>query len=279
MKYLKLFLAASKKFLLISFVAALGIGGVLGFLGLTGKPFYVPLCIAFGIWLVLWILLYLMVSASMKKEEPLDAILAEQGYGDAWLQKHSEIYPTPTRSEKLRRVDVLSYLNRYDEAKALLDSIPTVGLNDDQNFQLNNARLDMLLTTGHYDEAAAFLGSCRKFMDIYSQGNPLYGAVYGLNAGVILAIQGDFDGSEHYISTSERIISTKKSMSPVTVEIAKTMRLYALGFTDRAEAQEEQTYQAILQDPLLPKQWQKDHFLALLGRAQNLTPEKRQEGM
>ena len=277
MKYLKMFLNAVKKPLLISFVAALGIGGVLGFLGLTGKPFYVPLCIAFGIWLVLWILLYLMVSASMKKEEPLDAILAEQGYGDAWLQKHSEIYPTPTRSEKLRRVDVLSYLNRYDEAKALLDSIPTVGLNDDQNFQLNNARLDMLLTTGHYDEAAAFLGNCRKFMDIYSQGNPLYGAVYGLNAGVILAIQGDFDGSEHYISTSERIISTKKSMSPVTVEIAKTMRLYALGFTDRAEAQEEQTYQAILQDPLLPKQWQKDHFLALLGRAQNLTPEKRQE--
>lgn len=277
MKYLKMFLNAVKKPLLISFIAALGIGGVLGFLGLTGKPFYVPLCIAFGIWLVLWILLYLMISASMKKEEPLDAILAEQGYGDAWLQKHSEIYPTPTRSEKLRRVDVLSYLNRYDEAKALLDSIPTVGLNDDQNFQLNNARLDMLLTTGHYDEAAAFLGGCRKFMDIYSQGNPLYGAVYGLNAGVILAIQGDFDGSEHYISTSERIISTKKSMSPVTVEIAKTMRLYALGFTDRAEAQEEQTYQAILQDPLLPKQWQKDHFLALLGRAQNLTPEKRQE--
>ena len=55
MNYLKMFLNAVKKPLLISFIAALGIGGVLGFLGLTGKPFYVPLCIAFGIWLVLWI--------------------------------------------------------------------------------------------------------------------------------------------------------------------------------------------------------------------------------
>lgn len=277
MKYLKLFLAASKKFLLISFVAALGIGLALGFLGLTGKPFYVPLCIAFAIWLVLWILLFLLVSSSMKKDEPLNEILETQGYGDAWLQKHSEIYPTPTRSEKLRRVDVLSYLDRYDEAKALLDSIPTVGLNDDQNFQVNNARLDMLLTTGHYDEAASFLASCRKFMDIYSQGNPLYGAVYGLNAGVILAIQGDYEGSEHYISTSERIISSKDSMSPAMVNIARTMQLYALGFTDRAEAQEEKTYQSIMQDPQLSKQWQKDHFLAQLGKAQKLTPEKRQE--
>lgn len=278
MKYFKQVVIATKKPILISLAAALGIGAVIAFLGWTDKPFWVPLCIALGIWLVLWILLIFLVSSSMKKDEPLNEILEAQGYCEAWLQKHSEIYPTPTRAEKLRRVEVLSYLDRYDEAKALLDSIPTVGLNDTEVFQVHNARLDMLLTTGHYAEAANYFAGCQKFMDIYSQTNPLYGAVYGLNAGVILAIQGDYNGSEHYIGTAEKIIQSKSSMSPAMVQIARTMQLYALGFTDRAEAQEEKTYQSIMQDPQLAKQWQKDHFLKQLGKAQNLTPEKRQEG-
>ena len=278
MKYFKQVVIATKKLILISLAAALGIGAVIAFLGWTDKPFWVPLCIALGIWLVLWILLIFLVSSSLKKDEPLNEILEAQGYCDAWLQKHSEIYPTPTRAEKLRRVEVLSYLDRYDEAKALLDSIPTVGLNDTEVFQVHNARLDMLLTTGHYAEAANYFAGCQKFMDIYSQTNPLYGAVYGLNAGVILAIQGDYNGSEHYIGTAEKIIQSRSSMSPAMVQIARTMQLYALGFTDRAEAQEEKTYQSIMQDPQLAKQWQKDHFLAQLGKAQNLTPEKRQEG-
>ncbi len=278
MKYFKQVVIATKKLILISLAAALGIGAVIAFLGWTDKPFWVPLCIALGIWLVLWILLIFLVSSSLKKDEPLNEILEAQGYCDAWLQKHSEIYPTPTRAEKLRRVEVLSYLDRYDEAKALLDSIPTVGLNDTEVFQVHNARLDMLLTTGHYAEAANYFAGCQKFMDIYSQTNPLYGAVYGLNAGVILAIQGDYNGSEHYIGTAEKIIQSRSSMSPAMVQIARTMQLYALGFTDRAEAQEEKTYQSIMQDPQLAKQWQKDHFLKQLGKAQNLTPEKRQEG-
>ena len=278
MKYFKQVVIATKKLILISLAAALGIGAVIAFLGWTDKPFWVPLCIALGIWLVLWILLIFLVSSSLKKDEPLNEILEAQGYCDAWLQKHSEIYPTPTRAEKLRRVEVLSYLDRYDEAKALLDSIPTVGLNDTEVFQVHNERLDMLLTTGHYAEAANYFAGCQKFMDIYSQTNPLYGAVYGLNAGVILAIQGDYNGSEHYIGTAEKIIQSKSSMSPAMVQIARTMQLYALGFTDRAEAQEEKTYQSIMQDPQLAKQWQKDHFLKQLGKAQNLTPEKRQEG-
>lgn len=278
MKYFKQVVIATKKLILISLAAALGIGAVIAFLGWTDKPFWVPLCIALGIWLVLWILLIFLVSSSLKKDEPLNEILEAQGYCDAWLQKHSEIYPNPTRAEKLRRVEVLSYLDRYDEAKALLDSIPTVGLNDTEVFQVHNARLDMLLTTGHYAEAANYFAGCQKFMDIYSQTNPLYGAVYGLNAGVILAIQGDYNGSEHYIGTAEKIIQSKSSMSPAMVQIARTMQLYALGFTDRAEAQEEKTYQSIMQDPQLAKQWQKDHFLKQLGKAQYLTPEKRQEG-
>ena len=278
MKYFKQVVIATKKLILISLAAALGIGAVIAFLGWTDKPFWVPLCIALGIWLVLWILLIFLVSSSLKKDEPLNEILEAQGYCDAWLQKHSEIYPTPTRAEKLRRVEVLSYLDRYDEARTLLDSIPTVGLNDTEVFQVHNARLDMLLTTGHYAEAANYFAGCQKFMDIYSQTNPLYGAVYGLNAGVILAIQGDYNGSEHYIGTAEKIIQSKSSMSPAMVQIARTMQLYALGFTDRAEAQEEKTYQSIMQDPQLAKQWQKDHFLKQLGKAQNLTPEKRQEG-
>ena len=278
MKYFKQVVIATKKLILISLAAALGIGAVIAFLGWTDKPFWVPLCIALGIWLVLWILLIFLVSSSLKKDEPLNEILEAQGYCDAWLQKHSEIYPTPTRAEKLRRVEVLSYLDRYDEARTLLDSIPTVGLNDTEVFQVHNARLDMLLTTGHYAEAANYFAGCQKFMDIYSQTNPLYGAVYGLNAGVILAIQGDYNGSEHYIGTAEKIIQSKSSMSPAMVQIARTMQLYALGFTDRAEAQEEKTYQSIMQDPQLAKQWQKDHFLKQLGKAQNLAPEKRQEG-
>lgn len=237
-----------------------------------------PLCVAAIAWLILWILLTVMIAGTMKKEEPLDEILAEHGYGGEWLQKHSEIYPDPDREQKLRRVDVLSFMGRYDEAKALLNSISTVGMSDDRNFEYNNAWLDMLLTTGHYAEAQAFLTKCRQFMDIYANANPLRGIAYGCNACVILALADDFEGSEHYYNAALHTVETTKGISKAMVRIAKTMQLYALGFFPQAEAQEEQTYQEIISEPLFTKQWQKGHFLAQLGRAQQLAPEKRQEG-
>ena len=277
MNYFKQIFFVAKKLIFGSLGIALGIGVVVHFIGKNNPPVWLSLLIAAAAWLILWVLLFVLVAASMKKEQPLEDIMIEKGYCDEWLQKHSEIYPTPDRQQKLRRVDVLSYLDRYQEARALLESIPTAGMSDDRSYEYNNAWLDMLLTTGHYDEAVAKLESCRKFMDIYANANPLRGAAYGLNAAVIRAIAGDYQDSEHFLNAAEHAITNAKSMSPALVNIAKTMQLYALGFTDRAEAQEEQTYQAIQNDEKLTKQWQKDHFLAMLGKAQNLIPEKRAE--
>ena len=277
-KYFKPIFFASKKLMLISLATALAIGAAIHFIANNHPPIYIPMLIALLAWVIIWILLFVLVASTMKKEQPLEDIMIEKGYCDEWLQKHSEIYPTPDRQQKLRRVDVLSYLDRYQEARALLESIPTAGMSDDRTYEYNNAWLDMLLTTGHYDEAVAKLESCRKFMDIYANANPLRGAAYGLNAAVIRAIAGDYQDSEHFLNAAEHAVTSAKSMSPALVNIAKTMQLYALGFTDRAEAQEEQTYQAIQNDEKLTKQWQKDHFLAMLGKAQNLIPEKRAEG-
>lgn len=276
-KYFTQIVFASKKLMLISLAAALGIGAAIHFMADNHPPIYLTVLIALLAWVIIWILLIFLVASSLKKDEPLEEIMAEKGYCDEWLQKHSEIYPTPDREQKLRRVSVLSYLNRYQEARALLESIPTAGMSDDRTYEYNIAWLDMLFTTGHYDEAIQKLESCRGFMDIYANANPLRGVAYGLNGAVIRAVAGDFEDSEHFLNAARNGASLSKTMSPVLLNISKTMQLYALGFTDRAEAQEEETYQGILKDDKLTKQWQRDHFLELLGKAQNLTPEKRRE--
>ena len=67
-------------------------------------PLWKPMCCTVGAGLLLIILLVVMISATLKKEEPLNEIMAKEGYSEAWLQKHSEIYPTPDRTQKLRRV-------------------------------------------------------------------------------------------------------------------------------------------------------------------------------
>ena len=240
-------------------------------------PLWKPMCCTVGARLLLIILLVVMISATLKKEEPLNEIMAKEGYSEAWLQKHSEIYPTPDRTQKLRRVDVLSYLGRYDDAKALLESIPTAGFNDDQKYEYQNARLDMLLTSGHYSEAIAELDRCRKFMDIYANTYRLRGAAYGCNAAVIRAIAGDYEDSEHFLKAAEHAILEQKTMSPVIVMIAKTMQLYALGFDTQAEEQAAKTRQEIETSPALAKDFQKTHMMQLLERAKNVAPENRQE--
>ena len=277
MKYVKNVVKTLGKFILISAAAAAAICIYLHLRSPETMPLWKPLCIAAVCLVVIWVLLIALICNSLKKDEPLNEILAAKGYCDAWLQKHSEIYPNPDRSQKLRRADVLSFLGRYDEAKALLDSMSTLPMNDNQTFEYHNARLDMLLTTGHYDEAVQYLEKCRKFMDIYSETNPVYGAVYGCNAAVILALADDFDASEHYLKKAEQTFSTMKDHSLAMPKISRTMQLYALGFVEKAEAQEEETYKYIVNDPNLSEQWQKDHFLSVLGRAQSMLPEKRKE--
>lgn len=276
MKYAKVVIKALSKFILISAGVAVGISIFVYLKAPEPMPIWKPFLVALIALVVLWTLLIAMISSSLKKDEPLDEILAEKGYCDEWLQKHSEIYPNPDRSQKLHRVDILSYLGRFDEAKAILDSLSTLTMNDTQQFEYNNAWLDMLLTTGHYDEALAYYQKCKDFMEIYAKTNPLYGAVYGCNAGVILAAAGDFEGSQHYIDTAEKIIAGKPTMSLVIPKIARTMSLYALGFTDQAEKQESETAQYIMNDTRLEKQWQKDHFMDSLKRAKRLAPENRQ---
>ena len=79
---------------------------------------------------------------------------------EAELRRYSKNWHRPAAAKDL---------DRYDEVKALLDSIPTVGLNDTEVFQVHNARLDMLLTTGEQVSIAlltmAFHAVCTTFSD------------------------------------------------------------------------------------------------------------------
>lgn len=279
MKYIKLILHALWQKALITLAAALGTGVLIWLVGGMEFALWKSVGAMLAGWTILWILLIALMASTMKKEQPLEDILMEHGYCEEWLQKHSEIYPNPSRSQKLQRVDVLSYLGRYDEAKALLESIPRVGMNDDQNYEYNVSALDMLMTTGHYAEALAYLENCRKFMDIYANDNRLRGVPYGCNAAVIYAVAGDFETSEHYLKAAESALVNAKGMSLVMTMTARTMQLYAMDLIAPAEQQEQKTYEYIISpESKLDKQWQRDHFLAVLGRAQALTPERRQGG-
>lgn len=276
MKYLKPLFSLLKLPLFGSLPVAALIGFAVYAFSQNRLPVWKPVCVAVLVWLVLWIVLFAMLAAALKKEQPLEDILVEQGYCDAWLQKHSEIYPQPDRQQKLVRVDVLSFLGRYDEARTLLESIPTAAMSDDREFEYNNAWLDMLLKTGHYGEAIQKFADCRKFMDIYANANPMRGAVYGLNAAVILALQGDYEGSEHYLRTAEHRLSGN-SAHRALVRIATVMQHYALGFTPQAEELEATVKAEIQNEPEFSKPWLRDHLLQMLSRAKALSPENRQE--
>lgn len=277
MKYwMKTFSALRKPILgLIPFTVILGV--LIWLPNRSTAPLWKPMCCTVGAGLLLILLVTVLIALTLKKEEPLNEILAKDGYCEEWLQKHSEIYPTPDRSQKLRRVDVLSFMGKYDEATALLDSIPTAGMNDDQKYEYQNARLDLLLNAKHYDEAIAELNACRKFMDIYANTYRLRGAAYGCNAAVIRAIAGDYEDSEHFYKAAEQTILAQKDMSPAIVMIAKTMQLYALGFDAQAKEQEIKTRQEIETNPVLAKDFQKTHMLQLLERAKDVAPENRPE--
>ncbi len=277
MNYFVQTLKAIKKPILLIFTVFTAIGILIWFKSQDTMPFWKPLCIMLLAALGFSVLLTALIAKALKKEAPLTEIAAEKGYCEEWLQKHSEIYPTPTRAEKLRRVDVLGYLGRYDEASELLDSISTFDMDDDRKFEYQNARLDLLLSTDHYQEAIAELDACRKFMDIYANMHPLRGAVYGCNAAVIRAVAGDYEDSEHFIAAAQKAISAEKSMSPIIVMIAKTMQLYALGFDKQAKEQEAAAKQEIETSPILAKSFQKERMMQLLTKAKDVAPENRQE--
>lgn len=277
-KYFKVIIHALWQKMLLTLGVVVVLGLILTIRNQSGAPIAATMLLPLLAWVILWALLFLLISSTMKKEEPLEEILIEHGYCDAWLQKHSEIYPNPSRTEKLKRISVLGYLGRYDEAKAMLEAMSTFDMNDDQKYEYNVAWLDMLLTTGHYAEAQALMEKCRGWMDTYAGMQPVRGVAYQCNAAVILAVANDFEGSQHYLEAAERVVFPRKTMSNVIPMIAKTMQLYALDLTAPAEEQEQKTYEYIMSaESQLNKQWQKDHFLSQLGKASAMTPEKRQE--
>ncbi|MCR4758974.1 MAG: hypothetical protein K5705_01660 [Oscillospiraceae bacterium] len=236
------------------------------------KPFLMFLCAG----ILISIALILLIASVLRKEEPLQKILAEKGYGDEYLQEFDRIYPPTNVTNKLRKADVLNTMRRFAESEQLLATIQTFGLSDDRKMEYHNTRLDLFLSTHRFAEAQQELAACRQFMDIYVQGkgNAARGMVFDLNAAVTLATANDFEGSEHYMKEAERSLnSLKDQISPVMFMIARTMQLYALGFEKQAEEQAEKTRQEIMNSTKLEKAWQKEHFLAQLSRAAEFAPK------
>ena len=226
-----------------------------------------PVWIFLGAWLILLIALIAVTAVTLKKEEPLKQILDESGFSDAYIAKFRETYPNLKTGGKLRLTGILTTAKRFSEAEQLLAEIPVSGLTEHQRMEYHTCQMDLLMSVHRMDEAIAELQRCRGFMDAYANNNPQRGIVYGLNAGVILAAANDYEGSEHYLQTAEHHIAAQKTMSPCLAQIARVMQLYLLGFPDRAQQLAEQTRLAIMQDPILTKDWQKQHFLEKLEDA------------
>lgn len=233
------------------------------------KPFLMFICAG----LLVSIALILLIASVLRKEEPLQKILAEKGYCDEYLQAFDRIYPPTNVTNKLRKADVLNTMQRFTESEQLLAAIPTFGLSDDRKMEYHNCRLDLFLSSHRFAEAQQELAQCRQFMDIYAAANPARGMVYSLNAAVTLATANDFEGSERYLKSAEQTAQSIKDISPVMVMIARTMQLYALGFQTQAQQQAEKTRAEIMNSPRLDKQWQKEHFLAQLSRASEFAPQ------
>ena len=237
-----------------------------------GDAFLTPFLLFLIAGILISIALPVMIGLSMKKEEPLQKILAEKGYCDEYLETFDRIFPQPTTGNKLRKADLLNTMRRFDESEQLLATVSPIGLSDDRKMEYHNCRLDLFLSTHRYADALKELADCRGFMDIYGKANPVRSIPYKLNAAVTLAAANDFEGSEYYLKWAEQSAANLKDTSPVMIMIARTMQLYALGFDTQAEQQAEKTRQEIMNSPQLEAAWQKEHFLAQLSRAPELAP-------
>lgn len=232
-----------------------------------------PVWIFLGAWILLNIALIAVAAIAIKKEGPLNEILEQEGYSDAYIDKFRETYPDPTTATKLRLTGILTTAKRFSEAEQLLAEISPAGLTDDLRMEYHTCRMDLFFSSHRLNEAIAELQGCRPFMDEYANKHPQRGIVHGLNAGVILAAANDSVGSEHYLQAAEHHIAAQKKMSPCLAQIARVMQLYLLGQPDMARQRAEETRYAIMQDPILKKEWQKQHFLQKLEDAKSYERE------
>ena len=266
-------LRALWKYILSSLVFLVVIGLWLTYDILHGVRIMPFLWILLAAWLIINAAMIVLLIFEFKKEAPLNEILAENGYCELYLEKFHEVYPNPNKNTALRLIGILTTMKHYAEAEQMLQQIQPFGLNDDQKMEYHTCRMDLFLSRHRFDAAIAELQSCRRFMDIYANAHPQRGFVYGLNAAVILAAANDYEGSEHYLQAAEHGIGQMKGISPCMAQIAKVMQLSLLGFTDRAGQLAEQTRLAIMEDPVLRADWQKQHFLQKLEDARTYIRE------
>lgn len=220
------------------------------------------------LWLAANIALFVYTMREYRRQVPIMEIMVEKGVCDEVLQKHCALYPHPAQSELLRRVDLLLAMERWDEAEALLNTIPEAEVKPPNIVLYYNCLLLLLTETGRVSLAYKIFCDNRGMIDSYAgkTKQSARGAYYA-TATTLLALCGDAAGSAQYLSLTEIVYGESKGLPQFLPRIIRAERLYALGERAEAENLAAVLRAEIAESDVLKKDWERRQLLHMLDRA------------
>jgi len=131
----------------------------------------------------------------------------EKGICDEYITAYRRIYPNPDNKHKLRLADSLIALERFNEAKELLDTINIHLLTDDETQGIYfQTLLGYYIGTKQNEDGLLVFQKQQKFLDIYwsSPARERQAGAYYDNAARILAMNGYTDAALQYLKFEEQ---------------------------------------------------------------------------
>lgn len=225
------------------------------------------------IWFAAMLALYIYVMRTYRKELPLAELRMEKGLCDELVQKHCALYPNPSQGELLKRVDLLLALERWNDAEALLNTVPEAEVRPQNIVVYYNCLLLLLLETGRASTAYQIFCGNRGMIDSHAgkSQTPSRGAYYA-TAMTLLALQGDEAGSAQYLSLVEVVYGQSTGVAQFFPRIMRAERLYALGARAEADDLAAKLRAEIPESSALTKDWERQQLLHMLDHAAAMSP-------
>lgn len=217
-------------------------------------------------WMLICVVLALIAWKSVRKQKPLHDIYENEGFSENYLAKFQEIYPQFGNSEKIRLCDIYIGLERYADAKQMLENIVENELAAPEIPVFQNVRMTYFLFTHQKHNAIQTFTSHKTVLDYYAKEHMSAAGSYLSNAVLILAMQGEQADSDRYFDLFQlwRDCMGKKLISDYPVKITRMAQLYLLGYTTNAELLEQELLKNITEEQNFEHEWQRESTLRSL---------------
>lgn len=194
----------------------------------------------------------------------------QKGICDEYICAYRRIYPNPDTKHKLRLADALITLQRFSEAREILDTFHIHPLTDDETRGIYfHTLLGYYIGTKQHGDGLLVFQQEQKFLDIYwgSPARERQAGAYYDNAARILAMSGYAEYAMQYLQFEQQW-AQKYDKTGFLPQITQISILNSLGETEKAEQEANQLRQKMEAYPYKTVP-QKEAFMRMLAGALN----------